>query len=62
MTKQEFRDFYGKSVYQLRLELILSFFNSNHNLRDCLKFADDFVASLLNEDAEKVKNLYVKTD
>jgi hypothetical protein len=56
MTKQEVLEFYGRSVYQIRLDVALRLFG--HTERDasfCLKLGDEFVAALQAEEIEKLE-------
>jgi hypothetical protein len=53
MTKQEFLERYGKSVYQVRLEVASALWcRGEENLDGCLDLADSFVLGLLGEDAQ----------
>lgn len=52
MTKQEFQELYGKSVYQVRLEIASQLWCRGEAGDECLKSASIFVKGLLQEDAK----------
>jgi hypothetical protein len=54
MTKQDFLELYGKSVYQVRLEIATQMFCRDSALDPdwCLDNADGFIVALLKEDVE----------
>jgi hypothetical protein len=56
MTKQEFLLLYGKSVYQVRLEVASTLWcrREEDNSDDCLELADAFVDGLLKEDPREL--------
>jgi hypothetical protein len=57
VTKQEFLHLYGKSVYQVYLEMACqTWFKVTP--KECLQTAHDFVKALLEEDVEELKGRY----
>jgi hypothetical protein len=60
MTKQEFLELYGKSVYQIRLEIASKLWCANRgkDFDFCLPDANAFVNYLLKEDLKLLKQLY----
>jgi hypothetical protein len=56
MTKQEFLELYGKSIYQVRLEIASQMWCREPTSPDyCLTSADDFVGALLKEDVKQLE-------
>jgi hypothetical protein len=58
MTKQEFLELYGKSVYQVYLEMAMQLRLCGKQSDDCLKEAHFFVKVLLGPDVKELKGLY----
>jgi len=57
MTKEEFGDLYGQSVYEFRLSVALQLL-TKYRPDDALELADEFIESLLAEESEAVKGSY----
>jgi len=57
MTKEEFGDLYGQSVYEFRLSAALQLL-TKYRPADALELADEFIESLLNEETGAVKDSY----
>jgi hypothetical protein len=57
MTKQEFLELYGKSVYQVRLEIASQMWCREPTVSPdyCLTSADDFLEALLKEDVKQLE-------
>jgi hypothetical protein len=60
MTTQEFIDLYGKSVYQVRLEVASQIFCRDSALDPdwCLNNVDRFIEALLLENLKELRQLY----
>jgi hypothetical protein len=60
MTKQEFLELYGKSVYQVRLEVASHLWcqDSDKAPHYRLQDADTFIKALLAEDAKQLRQSY----
>ena len=54
MTKQEIREFYGQSVYEIWLKVAISGFDGVNAL-EAFESADYFVQELLAREPEKVR-------
>jgi hypothetical protein len=52
MTKQEILETYGRSIFQIRLEVAIAIFARTHDEEQALQLADIFVATLLDENLE----------
>lgn len=58
MTKQEFHEFYQRSVYQERLAMMERFVDQGMTFSAALEEADNFVTKLLAEKREELKAKY----
>ena len=56
MTKQEFREYYGQSVYQARLSAAVAYLHKYQD-SDALHLADEFIRMLLAESVKKLEDL-----
>jgi len=54
MTKQEVRECYGQSVYQIRLAIAQHLFCQGESAREALAKADQFVAALHAESFQEL--------
>jgi hypothetical protein len=57
MTKKEIIELYGKSVYQIRLDVATKLFAGDMPIPAALELADDFVRTL---ETEKLSELHEK--
>jgi hypothetical protein len=56
MTKQEIVEYYGRSVYEIRLDLAMRLFGAGYkSVKKCLELADQFVAELQNENGDELE-------
>lgn len=59
MTKQDLLHTYGRSVYEIRLEVATKLFTSGYTqVHKCLELADKFIEELLKEDIEKLTSKF----
>jgi len=57
MNKHQILETYGKSIYQIRLDVALRLYSGPDTItpEECLRIADDFLKALSAEDIHKIK-------
>lgn len=57
MTKQEFQEFYGLSVYEVRLRMIEHYWRTKeqNDFFEAVRMAEEFVSELLEEEAKELR-------
>ena len=56
MTKHQILETYGKSIYQIRLDVAMRHYGGEADAKRALSIADRFIRELLNEDIDDLKN------